>query len=106
MRCSMRKPPQSPVTAAKFSNSSATVYLQFFPRAPAAKATIAARGALDAAMQAVEAARGLMHDPSLVDEPPLEIVVALHVGTAIYGNIGAADRLGFTVFCPAVNLGS
>jgi len=60
--------------------------------------------ALDAAVQAVAAARELIHDPSLGDEPPLEIVVALHVGTAIYGNIGAADRLDFTVIGPAVNL--
>ena len=54
-------------------------------------------------MQAVEAARRLTSDPSLVGEPPLEIV-ALHIGTAIYGNIGAADRLDFTVIGPAVNL--
>jgi adenylate cyclase len=71
---------------------------------PFEQADKAARCALDAAIQAVEAARGLMHDPTLVDEPPLEIVVALHVGTAIYGNIGAADRLDFTVIGPAVNL--
>src|SRR5208283_3413877 len=55
-------------------------------------------------VHAVAAARGLVHDPSLGDEPPLEIVVALHIGTAIYGNIGAADRLDFTVIGPAVNL--
>jgi adenylate cyclase len=67
-------------------------------------AGVAARNALAAAMQAVEAARGLTSDPSLVGEPPLEIVVALHIGTAIYGNIGAADRLDFTVIGPAVNL--
>jgi class 3 adenylate cyclase len=30
--------------------------------------------------------------------------VALHAGTVIYGNIGAADRLDFTVIGPAVNL--
>ena len=78
--------------------------LAIFPIEHAGKAATAARCALDAAMQAVEAARGLMHDPSLVDEPPLEIVVALHIGTAIYGNIGAADRLDFTVIGPAVNL--
>jgi class 3 adenylate cyclase len=30
-------------------------------------------------------------------ERPLEIVVALHVGTVVYGNIGAAERLDFTV---------
>jgi adenylate cyclase len=38
------------------------------------------------------------------DEPPLQIVVALHAGTVIYGNIGAANRLDFTVIGPAVNL--
>jgi adenylate cyclase len=40
----------------------------------------------------------------MTDEPPLEIVVALHIGTVNYGNIGAADRLDFTVIGPAVNL--
>ena len=78
--------------------------LVIFPIEHADKAATAARCALDAAMQAVEAARGLMHDPPLVDEPPLEIVVALHIGTVIYGNIGAAYRLDFTVIGPAVNL--
>ena len=48
--------------------------------------------------------RGLTSNPLLVSEPPLEIVVALHIGTAIYGNIGAVDRLDFTVIGPAVNL--
>jgi adenylate cyclase len=78
--------------------------LAIFPIEHAGKAATAARCALDAAVQAVAAARGLVHDPSLGDEPPLDIVVALHVGTAIYGNIGAADRLDFTVIGPAVNL--
>jgi adenylate cyclase len=78
--------------------------LAIFPIENAGKAANAARCALDAAMQAVEAVRGLASDPSLVDEPPLEIVIALHIGTAIYGNIGAADRLDFTVIGPAVNL--
>jgi adenylate cyclase len=32
------------------------------------------------------------------------MVVALHFGTVIYGNIGAAERLDFTVIGPAVNL--
>src|SRR3984957_13793068 len=77
--------------------------LAIFPIEHPEKAATAAQCALDAAMQAVEAARGLSKDPLLSDEP-LEIVVALHVGTAIYGNIGAADRLDFTVIGPAVNL--
>jgi adenylate cyclase len=37
------------------------------------------------------------------DEPPVRMVVALHCGTVIYGNIGAAARLDFTVIGPAVN---
>ena len=32
------------------------------------------------------------------------MVIALHYGTVIYGNVGAADRLDFTVIGPAVNL--
>jgi adenylate cyclase len=78
--------------------------LAIFPIENAGMAAAAARNALAAAMQAVEAARGLSSDPALAGEPPLEIVVALHIGTAIYGNIGAADRLDFTVIGPAVNL--
>jgi adenylate cyclase len=64
----------------------------------------AARNALAAAFETVAAVQGLTDDPAMKDEPPLDIVVALHVGTAIYGNVGAADRLDFTVIGPAVNL--
>ena len=78
--------------------------LAIFPIEYPSVAGVAARNALAAATQAVEAARGLTSDPSLVGEPPLEIVVALHIGTVIYGNIGAANRLDFTVIGPAVNL--
>jgi adenylate cyclase len=70
---------------------------------PARQAT---RAALEAATQALEAMRRLGEDPLMADEPPLEIVVALHVGTVMYGNIGAANRLDFTVIGPAVNLTS
>ena len=34
----------------------------------------------------------------------LKMVIALHYGTVIYGNIGATDRLDFTVIGPGVNL--
>jgi adenylate cyclase len=50
------------------------------------------------------AVTGLADHPVMDGEPPLEIVIALHIGTVIYGNIGAADRLDFTVIGPAVNL--
>ncbi len=33
----------------------------------------------------------------------LEVDIALHLGEVMYGNIGAADRLDFTVIGPAVN---
>ena len=56
--------------------------LAIFPVEHPSVAGVAAGNALAAATQAVEAARGLTSDPSLVGEPPLEIVVALHIGTS------------------------
>jgi adenylate cyclase len=35
---------------------------------------------------------------------PLEVGIGLHTGAVMYGNIGAPDRLDFTVIGPAVNL--
>jgi class 3 adenylate cyclase len=66
------------------------------------------RGACDAALRAVAAARaGMAH----LDEargqkgqPPLPFGTALHLGEMLWGNIGAADRLDFTAIGPAVNL--
>jgi adenylate cyclase len=37
-------------------------------------------------------------------QPILKAGIALHVGDVMYGNIGAPDRLDFTVIGPAVNL--
>jgi adenylate cyclase len=37
---------------------------------------------------------------------PLDFVAVLHVGALSYGNIGARDRLDFTVVGPAVNIAS
>jgi len=64
----------------------------------------AARHALEAAVEALAAVRRLGDELALAGEPELRIVVGLHAGTVIYGNIGAADRLNFTVIGPAVNL--
>jgi adenylate cyclase len=38
------------------------------------------------------------------DKAPLDFSIALHVGDTMYGNVGAHDRLDFTVIGPAVNL--
>ncbi len=66
------------------------------------------RGACDAALRAVSAARvGMAHlDEARRREglPPLAFGAALHLGEMLWGNIGAADRLDFTAIGPAVNL--
>jgi adenylate cyclase len=61
----------------------------------------AAEGALSAAHETLDALKAY-RTPG--EEAPLRIVIALHFGSVTYGNIGAADRLDFTVIGPAVNL--
>ena len=78
--------------------------LAIFPIDDGATADRAATSALEAAQEALAAVRHLNGEPPMMGERPLEIVVALHVGTVVYGNIGAAERLDFTVIGPAVNL--
>jgi len=78
--------------------------LAIFPIETPGAAADAARHALEAAVEALAAVRELGDELAAAGEPPLQIVVALHAGTVIYGNIGAADRLDFTVIGPAVNL--
>jgi adenylate cyclase len=58
--------------------------------------------AMAAAHEALAAVHAIEHE-SLGSEL-LKMVVALHYGTAIYGNIRAADRLDFTVIGLSVNL--
>jgi adenylate cyclase len=78
--------------------------LAIFPIEDAGFAGIAARNALEAARETQEAVAALSSHEAMAGEAPLKIVVALHVGHVIYGNIGAAERLDFTVIGPAVNL--
>jgi adenylate cyclase len=80
--------------------------LAIFPVEDVLLTSYAARNALEAAREAVATVKALAQDPLLDGEPPLEMVVALHIGPVVYGNIGASDRLDFTVIGPAVNLAS
>ena len=76
--------------------------LAIFPVANPGEAARAAANALAAAQEALSLLRARQSPPE--GEPALEIVIALHYGAVIYGNVGAADRLDFTVIGPAVNL--
>jgi len=78
--------------------------LAIFPIIDVEEAGGPAENALNAARESLDAVRLLSDEPSMAGERPLEIVVALHAGTVIYGNVGSADRLDFTVIGPAVNL--
>ncbi len=60
--------------------------------------------ALAAAEQAVENMAVLNEKLSEAGRPSLEFGIALHLGDVMFGNIGTADRLDFTVIGPAVNL--
>jgi adenylate cyclase len=75
--------------------------LAIFPVASSDEAAAAAARAIAAAREALQAVAAIGAEAA---GDVLRIVIALHYGTVIYGNIGAADRLDFTVIGPAVNL--
>jgi adenylate cyclase len=58
-----------------------------------------------AAIAALSAAREVIAGLSVHElGDNLRAGIGLHIGTAMYGNVGSADRLDFTVIGPAVNL--
>jgi adenylate cyclase len=59
--------------------------------------------ALDAAERVLHQVAELTAARSADGLPVSELAVALHLGEVMYGNIGARDRLDFTVVGPAVN---
>jgi adenylate cyclase len=59
--------------------------------------------ALSAAADALDRVTALNHERRATDWPAMELDIALHLGDVLYGNVGAADRLDFTVIGPAVN---
>jgi adenylate cyclase len=65
-----------------------------------------ARAALQAAETAIAGMQALNAERADWGQPYLGCGIALHAGDVMYGNIGAPDRLDFTVIGPAVNLAS
>jgi adenylate cyclase len=61
------------------------------------------RQALDAAAEAMQALGRLNGARAEAGKPAAVVDIALHLGEVLYGNIGAVDRLDFTVIGPAVN---
>jgi adenylate cyclase len=61
------------------------------------------RRALDAAGEAMLALDALNAARAARGKPVAAVDLALHLGEVLYGNVGAADRLDFTVIGPAVN---
>jgi adenylate cyclase len=77
--------------------------LAIFPETDsAAPVSRACADALDAALEARSAIDAL----NRTREVPLRFGLALHVGDAMYGNVGGVERLDFTVIGPAVNRAS
>ena len=76
--------------------------LAIFPLAER-DAEIACNAALAAAREAAEAMTAYGRECVACGTPELRFGVALHLGEVTYGNIGAPDRLDFTVIGPAVN---
>jgi adenylate cyclase len=61
------------------------------------------RHALDAAAEAMHALDRLNDRRRQSGKPVAAVDLALHLGEVLYGNVGAVDRLDFTVIGPAVN---
>lgn len=69
---------------------------------------VALCGAADLAVAAAQDAHDgiaqLNQTRAAAGKPCIDAGIALHIGEVMYGNIGAAERLDFTVIGPAVNL--
>ncbi len=61
------------------------------------------RRALDAAIEAMRNLDALNAARAAAGVPAASVDLALHIGEVLYGNVGASDRLDFTVIGPAVN---
>jgi adenylate cyclase len=76
--------------------------LAIFPFEEATREQVCRR-ALDAAAEAMNAVDRLNAARCAASKPAAVVDLALHLGEVLYGNVGAVDRLDFTVIGPAVN---
>jgi adenylate cyclase len=76
--------------------------LAIFPFTDATREQICRRS-LDAAAEAMRAIDQVNTARRAAGKPTAAIDLALHLGEVLYGNVGAVDRLDFTVIGPAVN---
>jgi adenylate cyclase len=80
--------------------------LSIFPAADDGDFSEASVQALEAAMDALERLGVVNKARRDTNRTEVRIGIGMHVGEVIFGNVGAADRLDFTVIGPAVNLAS
>jgi adenylate cyclase len=76
--------------------------LAIFPCSEATQEETCQR-ALEAAREAMAALATINDRRRAAGEPAAAVDLALHLGEVLYGNVGAVDRLDFTVIGPAVN---
>jgi adenylate cyclase len=76
--------------------------LAIFPFEEAGRAETCRR-ALDAAIEAMRNVEALNAAREAQGAPLASADLALHLGDVLYGNVGAIDRLDFTVIGPAIN---
>ena len=67
------------------------------------ESTVECGRALQAAVDAIAATERLNSERRAEGKAVMDLDVALHVGDVLYGNVGAEERLEFTVIGPAVN---
>jgi len=77
--------------------------LAIFPIERYADEQQACRVALDVALNAITRTGRLNARRTERGDPPIKFGIGLHCGTVVYGNIGTADRIEFTVIGKAAN---
>jgi len=80
--------------------------LAIFPAADDDDFSTSSVRALEAATQGLERLDAVNQARRVIDRNELRTGIGLHLGEVIYGNVGSAERLDFTVIGPAVNLAS